>query len=92
MSLQDLFYNEIENSIYLKCDIRRTVTKRERERERERKRMILKNKKKKGRRNMELNYSQQNQTMQNRLERKDNKIYLNITVSLICGNRQSTVK
>ena len=41
---------------------------------------------------MELNYSQQNQTMQNRLERKDNKIYLNITVSLICGNRQSTVK
>jgi len=36
MSLQDLFYNEIENSIYLKCDIRRTVTKRERERERER--------------------------------------------------------
>jgi len=90
MSLQDLFYNEIENSIYLKCDIRRTVTKRERERERER--MILKNKKKKGRRNMELNYSQQNQTMQNRLERKDNKIYLNITVSLIYGNRQSTVK
>ena len=41
-----------ENSIYLKCDIRRTVT--ERERERERKRMTLKNMKKKGRGNTEL--------------------------------------